>query len=145
MSNKEKEKIDQQSEMNLSRRSVLGAGAAIAGAGIIGSQLIDPVAKTAYAAGSDKPIRIGFQAHRTGIGALYGRWYERTTNAAAKYINSIGGIAGRPIKLLQKMMVQTPSVELMLLKNWQQSTKLILFTVHFSRMWLWARLHVQEN
>ena len=74
MSNKEEEKVDQQNELNLTRRSVLGAGAAIAGAGIIGSQLIDPVAKTAYAAGSDKPIRIGFQAHRTGIGALYGRW-----------------------------------------------------------------------
>ena len=100
MSNKEEEKVDQQSELNLSRRSVLGAGAAIAGAGIIGSQLIDPVAKTAYAAGSDEPIRIGFQAHRTGIGALYGRWYERTTNAAAKYINSIGGIAGRPIEII---------------------------------------------
>ncbi|GIT72671.1 MAG: hypothetical protein Ct9H300mP28_24850 [Pseudomonadota bacterium] len=40
MSNKEKEKVDQQSELNLTRRSVLGAGAAIAGAGIIGSQLI---------------------------------------------------------------------------------------------------------
>ena len=100
MSNKEEEKVDQQIELNLTRRSVLGAGAAIAGAGIIGSQLIDPVAKTAYAAGSDKPIRIGFQAHRTGIGALYGRWYERTTNAAAKYINSIGGIAGRPIEII---------------------------------------------
>ena len=97
MSNKEKGKVDQQSELHITRRSVIGAGAAIAGAGIIGSQLIDPVAKTAYAAGSDEPIRIGFQAHRTGIGALYGRWYERTTNAAAKYINSIGGIAGRPI------------------------------------------------
>ena len=100
MSNKEKEKVDQQSELNLSRRSVLSTGAALAGAGIVGSQLIDPAAKTAYAAGSDEPIRIGFQAHRTGIGALYGRWYERTTNAAAKYINSIGGIAGRPIKII---------------------------------------------
>ena len=100
MSNKEKGKVDQQSELHITRRSVLGAGAAIAGAGIIGSQLIDPVAKTAYAAGSDEPIRIGFQAHRTGIGALYGRWYERTTNAAAKYINSIGGIAGRPIEII---------------------------------------------
>ena len=45
MSNKEKEKVDQQSEMNLSRRSVLSTGAALAGAGIIGSQLIDPAAK----------------------------------------------------------------------------------------------------
>ena len=34
-----------------------------------------------------EPIKIGFQAHRTGIGAAYGRWYERTTNAAVKLIN----------------------------------------------------------
>ena len=34
MSNKKEEKVDQQSDLNLSRRSVLGAGAAIAGAGI---------------------------------------------------------------------------------------------------------------
>ena len=31
MSNKEKEKVDQQSELNLSRRSVLSTGAALAG------------------------------------------------------------------------------------------------------------------
>ena len=28
---------------------------------------------------TSEPIRIGFQVHRTGIGAAYGRWYERTT------------------------------------------------------------------
>ncbi|RTZ87348.1 MAG: ABC transporter substrate-binding protein, partial [SAR324 cluster bacterium] len=99
MSHKEV-KSEEQSELNITRRSVLGASAVLAGAGIVGSQLIDPLAKTAYAAGSDAPIKIGFQAHRTGIGALYGRWYERTTNAAAKYINSIGGIAGRPIEII---------------------------------------------
>ena len=93
MVKKDVEKIDQASELNLTRRNVLGAGALVAGAGILGSQMIDPIARTAHAAGSDNPIKIGFQAHRTGIGALYGRWYERTTNAAAKYINSIGGIA----------------------------------------------------
>ena len=27
---------------------------------------------------SSAPIKIGFQLHRTGIGASYGRWYERT-------------------------------------------------------------------
>ena len=92
MSHKEV-KSEEQSELNITRRSVLGAGAVIAGTGIVGSQIIDPLTKTAYAAGSDAPIKIGFQAHRTGIGALYGRWYERTTNAAAKYINSIGAVS----------------------------------------------------
>jgi branched-chain amino acid transport system substrate-binding protein len=38
--------------------------------------------------------------HRTGIGAVYGRWYERTTAAAAKLINEKGGIAGRPLEIV---------------------------------------------
>ena len=33
---------------------------------------------------SAEPIKIGFQVHRTGIGAAYGRWYNRTTEAAVK-------------------------------------------------------------
>src|SRR3954451_19756059 len=49
---------------------------------------------------SSEPIRIGFQAHRTGIGAAYGRWYEITTNAAAKLINDAGGINGRPLEIV---------------------------------------------
>ncbi len=49
---------------------------------------------------SSAPIKIGFQAHRTGIGAAYGRWYERTTNAAVKAINDAGGINGRPIEIV---------------------------------------------
>ena len=49
---------------------------------------------------SSAPIRIGFQCHRTGIGAVYGRWYERTTMAAAKLINEAGGINGRPIEIV---------------------------------------------
>ena len=49
---------------------------------------------------SSEPIRIGFQAHRTGIGAAYGRWYERTTAAALKRINEAGGINGRPVEII---------------------------------------------
>ena len=49
---------------------------------------------------SSAPIRIGFQAHRTGIGASYGRWYERTTNAAVKAINDAGGINGRQVEVI---------------------------------------------
>ena len=49
---------------------------------------------------SSAPIRIGFQAHRTGIGAAYGRWYERTTAAAVKLINEGGGINGRPVEIV---------------------------------------------
>ena len=28
---------------------------------------------------TSEPIKVGFQVHRTGIGAAYGRWYDRTT------------------------------------------------------------------
>jgi len=46
------------------------------------------------------PIKIGFQQHSTGIGAAYGRWYGRTTDAAAKLINENGGINGRMVEIV---------------------------------------------
>lgn len=49
---------------------------------------------------SSAPIKIGFQSHRTGIGAAYGRWYEKTSAAAVKAINDAGGINGRPVELV---------------------------------------------
>lgn len=49
---------------------------------------------------TSEPIRLGFQLHRTGIGATYGRWYERTATAALKVVNDGGGIAGRPVEIL---------------------------------------------
>lgn len=49
---------------------------------------------------SSAPIRLGFQLHRTGIGAAYGRWYERTAQAALKVLNESGGINGRPVEIL---------------------------------------------
>ncbi|WP_425051331.1 ABC transporter substrate-binding protein [Psychromarinibacter sp. S121] len=47
-----------------------------------------------------EPIKIGFQVHSTGIGAAYGRWYGRTTEAAAALINEAGGINGRPVEII---------------------------------------------
>ncbi|WP_424984834.1 ABC transporter substrate-binding protein [Microbulbifer sp. S227A] len=49
---------------------------------------------------TSEPIRIGFQVHRTGIGAAYGRWYDRTTAAAVKLINGSGGINGRMVEIV---------------------------------------------
>ena len=49
---------------------------------------------------SSEPIRLGFQLHRTGIGAAYGRWYERTAYAALKVLNDAGGINGRPVEIV---------------------------------------------
>lgn len=49
---------------------------------------------------TSEPIRLGFQLHRTGIGAAYGRWYERTARAALEIVNAGGGINGRPVEIL---------------------------------------------
>ena len=75
---------------SVSRRTALkglaAAGAAGAGLGAL------PGFVPYIQAQSSAPIRIGFQVHRTGIGAAYGRWYDRTTQAAARLINEQGGI-----------------------------------------------------
>jgi len=49
---------------------------------------------------ASEPIKIGFQVHRTGIGAAYGRWYDRATKAAVKKINDEGGINGRKVEII---------------------------------------------
>lgn len=78
----------------LTRRSALkGLGAA---AGLVAA----PGFVRYGQAQSSEPIKIGFQCHRTGIGAAYGRWYERVTTAAAKRINDAGGINGRPLEII---------------------------------------------
>ena len=49
---------------------------------------------------TDAPIRLGMQVHRTGIGASYGRWYERVAVAAIRRINDMGGINGRRVEMI---------------------------------------------
>lgn len=78
-----------------SRRDTLKT---VAAGGLAAAAL--PLAGRFNQAHSAEPIRIGFQAHRTGIGAAYGRWYERTTMAAAQLINDGGGINGRPVEIV---------------------------------------------
>ncbi len=81
---------------SVSRRTILtGAGAAALGASVAG-----PWVRRAAAQAGQGPLRLGFQVHRTGIGAVYGRWYDRTTAAAVKLINEKGGIAGRPVEIV---------------------------------------------
>lgn len=80
----------------ISRRSTLqgiGAGALLATTGL-------PRMMGYAQAQTSEPIKIGFQVHRTGIGAAYGRWYDRTTNAAVKRINDMGGINGRHVEIV---------------------------------------------
>ena len=82
----------------LSRRTALaGLGASVGAAAASG---IAPRSLGFAQAQSSEPIRIGFQKHATGIGAAYGRWYDATTTAAAKRINDMGGINGRPLEII---------------------------------------------
>jgi len=90
---------------NISRRSALKTAGALLGAGVAGISLplgrsSRALAKTAWAGSEKAPLKIGFLVHRTGIGAGYGRGYERTANAAAKLSSEMGGIAGRPVQLV---------------------------------------------
>ena len=82
----------------VSRRTALkGVGAA--GLATAAVQLAPGFVRYVEAQTSE-PIRLGFQVHRTGIGAAYGRWYERTTRAATAEINARGGIAGRKVEIV---------------------------------------------
>lgn len=76
------------------RRSVLTGMAAT------GALLATGTTPRFVQAQSSEPIKLGFQLHRTGIGASYGRWYERTATAALKLLNEAGGINGRPVEIL---------------------------------------------
>ena len=80
------------------RRSALKGMGVAAGAGLISS--VAPGFVRYSQAQTSEPIRLGFECHRTGIGASYGRWYERVANAAVKIINDEGGINGRPVELI---------------------------------------------
>ena len=70
------------------------------GAAATGLIAASPLVSRYAQAQSSAPIRIGFQQHSTGIGAAYGRWYGRTTEAAVKKINAEGGINGRPVEIV---------------------------------------------
>ncbi len=82
--------------VSISRRSALKG----LGAGALLSTTALPRFGGYAQAQSSEPIKIGFQVHRTGIGAAYGRWYDRTTTAAVKRINDRGGINGRPVQIV---------------------------------------------
>lgn len=82
----------------LTRRTALKGLAGVGAAGVgLGAM---PGFVPYIQAQSSAPIKIGFQVHRTGIGAAYGRWYDRVTTAAATLINQQGGINGRPVEIV---------------------------------------------
>jgi branched-chain amino acid transport system substrate-binding protein len=77
----------------LSRRRILTGAGALSGLALAGRC-------PGSALAADNPLKVGLQAHRTGIGAAYGYWYERTSVAAVKAINDMGGIGGRAVELI---------------------------------------------
>lgn len=86
------------SKCNETRRAVLkkmAAGSALT----VGSTAMPGFVRYAQAQ-SSAPVKVGFQQHVTGIGAAYGRWYGRTTEAVARLINDAGGINGRPLEVI---------------------------------------------
>src|SRR5262245_63030305 len=82
----------------ISRRTAL-TGLGAAGLASTAMQLAPGAVRYVHAQTSE-PIKLGFQVHRTGIGAAYGRWYERTVRAATVEINAKGGIAGRKVEII---------------------------------------------
>ncbi|MCM2458061.1 ABC transporter substrate-binding protein [Rhizobium sp. CG4] len=82
----------------ITRRSTLLGMGAVVGTGLAATAA--PGFVRYSQAQTSEPIKIGMQLHRTGIGASYGRWYERVAKAAAKIINDEGGINGRPLEII---------------------------------------------
>jgi branched-chain amino acid transport system substrate-binding protein len=89
---------------NVPRRIDVSRRTALTGLGAVGlataAAQLGPGAMRYAQAQPSRPFKLGFQVHRTGIGAAYGRWYERTVRAAVTEINVKGGIAGRPVEIV---------------------------------------------
>lgn len=90
--------IKNNSKSTITRRSALKTMGL--GAGVLAASTVLPRTMGFAQAQSSAPIKIGFQQHSTGIGAAYGRWYGRTTDAAVKRINDMGGINGRSVEIV---------------------------------------------
>jgi len=73
---------------------------ALRGLGAAGIMLAAPGLIGRAQAQAGDAIRLGAPFHRTGIGASYGRWYERTATAAIALINETGGINGLPVSMI---------------------------------------------
>ena len=99
MTDKKTDSTGKKSLLTSRRKLIKGLGAAAGAGAALG---LMPGFMRYIQAASSAPIKIGFQVHRTGIGAAYGRWYERTTNAAVKVINDAGGINGRPVEMVDR-------------------------------------------
>lgn len=82
------------------KRSRITRRTALQGLGAAGIAAAAPGMVRYVQAQTSEPLKLGFQVHRTGIGAAYGRWYERTVNATVGEINANGGIAGRQIEIV---------------------------------------------
>lgn len=81
----------------ISQRSMITRRTVLKGAATAATLLASPAVLRAQSGGK---IKLGAPFHRTGIGASYGRWYERTAVAALKLINEGGGINGMEVEMI---------------------------------------------
>ena len=79
-----------------SQRPMITRRTVLKGAATAATLLASPAILRAQGA----KIKLGAPFHRTGIGASYGRWYERTAVAALKLINEGGGINGMEVEMI---------------------------------------------
>jgi branched-chain amino acid transport system substrate-binding protein len=70
---------------------------------------------------SGKPIKVGFLLDKTGALAAYGYAHEKVGEAAVQYINSHGGVDGRPIQLIEVDTESDPSIATPKARNLIQS------------------------
>ncbi|MEX2296096.1 MAG: ABC transporter substrate-binding protein [Dongiaceae bacterium] len=94
-----KKTSDRRSGSSLSRRALLGSGAAagaVAATAAVGTVAAPKIVK----AQSGDPIIIGTAAALTGWGAADGLDFKQGCELAIEDINAIGGIAGRPVEFV---------------------------------------------
>lgn len=86
-------------KLGLSRRAFLKDAASLAG-GIAVASTVSSLGVSRAMAQSPNPIKVGHQCDLTGPFASTGYWRKKATDAAAKWLNAKGGIAGRPIEIV---------------------------------------------
>ncbi|MDI9349177.1 MAG: ABC transporter substrate-binding protein [Candidatus Symbiobacter sp.] len=131
-------KLSKTAPSDPSRRTWLKSLAKFAGAASILSQTPPLLGSgmVRYAqARTGQPITIGMGVHRTGIGSVYGQWFERTAHAATRLINEQGGINGRELILVTDDDKTDPSTSATLIDRFSQVDKVdLVFGTLFSHV-----------
>lgn len=95
------------SQRAVTRRSFLET--ALAGGALAGTAYISLARDMSAFAQPSGPIVIGHHCELTGGFASWGYWHNKCAQAAAKYINESGGIAGRKLELVTEDTESNPA------------------------------------